>query len=304
MINKLIIDKENVELTGSSTPYYHTFAQAKTHEVKFGLDNTTEVCAYAFSGCSNLTKVELPEKITMIKRGAFKNCSSLPSITVGKNIEYIGKEAFDGCTNLNEIIFENENPKAISIFCNIPSRTTCFVPNNSKYVEITSFDDIDMSGDEQYFTRTPWYEYKEVLDVTEIKSEDFIEGPNRIHYYKNQWSNVGTGSKLREIKDKVVITGINIKGADGLNKITSTSAEESSTFNITYEIMPSNATYTHLYWFSKNGRASVEGDTGTPGVAKVTTYALSGNTTAIDTITAYSESGQTASFTLYVTKRQ
>ena len=80
MINKLIIDGNNVELNESSKmPYTHTFQQAETHVVKFGLDNTNEICAYAFKDCSNLTKIEIPETIEMLKRGAFMNCSKLPS---------------------------------------------------------------------------------------------------------------------------------------------------------------------------------------------------------------------------------
>ena len=298
MINKLIIDKENVELTEASTPYYHTFAQAKTHEVKFGLDNTTEVCAYAFEGCKNLTYISLPDKITMIKRGAFKDCSYLPSITLSEHIEYIGKEAFDGCSKLQEIVFEQEDPNKISVFCKIPSNTTCFVPNNRKYKKVDGFDEIDPSGDRQYYTKTDWNEYREVIDPTEIKEEDF-SGPNKVDYYVNQWDNIAKGNRLREIKDKVVVSGITLTDMDG-NKLVSTAIGENTVFNITYILTPDNVTNTNLYWFSSRPEVTINGNIGTPNVARINIGSVV--STVNTTITAYAESGQKASFTLMVRK--
>lgn len=297
MINKLIIDDERVELKEGSTPYYHTFPQAKTHNVKFGLDNGEEICAYAFKGCKDLTSIKLPDKITMIKRHAFDGCESLPTITLGKNIKYIGKGAFDGCTNLSEIIFEGEDPSKIDMYATLPGNTTCFVPNNTKYVKVDNFDQIDFSGDTQYYTKTEWNQYEEIFDVTEIEEEHF--GEDLAHTtYINQWSKIGTGNRLREIKDKVPVSGLKLKTTSG-NEISSTSMNENSSFMLTYQIMPADATNLNIYWMTTNPAIYVV-ETGRPGEIKINTTEVSSTTRGV--VTAYAESGQKASITITVTK--
>ncbi len=42
----------------------------------------TTIVGYAFSGCTNLTSVIVPDSVTSISGGAFSGCSSLESITI------------------------------------------------------------------------------------------------------------------------------------------------------------------------------------------------------------------------------
>ena len=75
MVNKLIVDGLNITLNESTAlPFTYTFSTAGTHTVCVGLDDTEEICAYAFKDCTYLSKVTFPSKITMIKRNAFENC--------------------------------------------------------------------------------------------------------------------------------------------------------------------------------------------------------------------------------------
>ena len=57
----------------------------------------------AFSGCSGLTSVTIPESVTYIGDEAFKNCSGLTSVAIPSSVTYIGGEAFAGCTSLANI---------------------------------------------------------------------------------------------------------------------------------------------------------------------------------------------------------
>lgn len=74
-------------------------------EVKLG--EISKINLGAFSGCTNLQKVELSENIITIESHAFNNCNSLLNITIPKNVTKIGNNAFSNCDNLTEIIFED-----------------------------------------------------------------------------------------------------------------------------------------------------------------------------------------------------
>jgi hypothetical protein len=63
----------------------------------------------AFSGCSNLTKVVLPDSIISIGHNAFSNCENLTTFALPPNIKYVDDKVFKGCSSLTEIIFPQAN---------------------------------------------------------------------------------------------------------------------------------------------------------------------------------------------------
>lgn len=63
-------------------------------------DSVTSIYEYAFYGCTNLQELTLPESITRIDRAAFENCTSLRKITIPKNARNLGIYLFAGCTGL------------------------------------------------------------------------------------------------------------------------------------------------------------------------------------------------------------
>ena len=74
----------------------------------------TNLGSYAFSGCSNIANIILPNTLTSISNYAFKNCSGLESITIPENVTSIGTDAFNNCTALSEVHVNN-----ISKWCKI-----------------------------------------------------------------------------------------------------------------------------------------------------------------------------------------
>lgn len=61
----------------------------------------------AFSDCSLLTKVTIPDSITSIGNAAFYRCSGLASIILPNNLKSIGDYAFNECSKLRIIIIPN-----------------------------------------------------------------------------------------------------------------------------------------------------------------------------------------------------
>ena len=69
----------------------------------------TEVDAYAFYGCGQITNVSLPVTIETIGDYAFGNCTSLQTINLPKNLFSIAGGSFNGCTTLSTINYEADS---------------------------------------------------------------------------------------------------------------------------------------------------------------------------------------------------
>ena len=66
-------------------------------------DSVTSIGNYAFDGCSGLTSVTIPDGVTSIGYGTFEGCSGLTSVTIPDSVTNIGDEAFYGCSGLTSV---------------------------------------------------------------------------------------------------------------------------------------------------------------------------------------------------------
>ena len=66
-------------------------------------DGVTSIGNSAFSYCSGLTSVTIPDSVTSIGNGAFSWCSDLTSVTIPDSVTTIGEYAFFYCTDLTSI---------------------------------------------------------------------------------------------------------------------------------------------------------------------------------------------------------
>ena len=63
----------------------------------------TSIGYRAFSDCSRLTSVTIPNSVTSIGRYAFTNCKGLTSVTIPNSVTSIGECAFSYCSKLENV---------------------------------------------------------------------------------------------------------------------------------------------------------------------------------------------------------
>ena len=66
-------------------------------------DSVTSIGSSAFSGCTSLTSVTIPDSVTSIGSSAFYGCSKLTSVIIPDSVTSIGSSAFRNCTGLTSV---------------------------------------------------------------------------------------------------------------------------------------------------------------------------------------------------------
>ena len=70
-------------------------------------NSVTSIGSYAFNGCSRLTSITIPNSVTSIGESTFYGCYSLTSVTIPNSVTSIGFEAFEYCRSLTSITIPN-----------------------------------------------------------------------------------------------------------------------------------------------------------------------------------------------------
>ena len=69
--------------------------------------SVTSIGDNAFSSCSGLTSVTIPNSVTSIGNSAFTDCASLTSVIIPNSVTSIGNSAFRYCTGLTSVTIGN-----------------------------------------------------------------------------------------------------------------------------------------------------------------------------------------------------
>ena len=70
-------------------------------------EGTRIICNKAFSTCTSLTSIVIPNSVVSIGDGAFSRCSSLSNIVIPNSVTDIGNSAFSFCRSLTNIVIPN-----------------------------------------------------------------------------------------------------------------------------------------------------------------------------------------------------
>ena len=105
-------------------------------------EGVTSIGSSAFQGCSSLTSITIPSSVTSIGSFAFSGCSSLTSITIPGSVKSIGSYVFYVCISLTSItIPEGVTSIGERTFMNCSSLTSITIPDS-----VTSIGDYAFSG--------------------------------------------------------------------------------------------------------------------------------------------------------------
>ncbi len=110
-------------------------------------DSITSIGNGAFWGCDSLTSIVIPDSVTSINSFAFYNCSSLTSIEIPDSITHIGMSTFKGCSLLFEIkdsikyVKANNNPYFMAYEVTNKNLASYTIQNGTKYLGYELFAD-------------------------------------------------------------------------------------------------------------------------------------------------------------------
>ena len=252
MINKLIIDGQNISLNESTKfPFTYTFSKAGVHNVRVGLDQTDEVCAYAFQDCSDLTKVVFPSKIENIKRYAFENCTSLKTVDLPSTIKYVGPGVFDGCIALKEINFEHTEPP--QFYADLSRATNCYIPDGYKFKKEEG--ELVKDGTVQY------YEKNSLGGYDPVDYEALIDGSE---YYYDKWDREKVHESENIIEQRFKIRATQIDFIDVDEVVTDYPTQEQGTTAQIFplRITPEDTTNSNIIYLSSNPNLVTVSETG------------------------------------------
>ena len=69
-----------------------------------------------FSGCTSLGSITIPDNLSDVGNRAFAGCTALTRAVMGTNTSIIGVSAFSGCTSLSEIVL-GANTTSVNRLC-------------------------------------------------------------------------------------------------------------------------------------------------------------------------------------------
>lgn len=102
-----INDKTELEVVRNRYYYSGTIKIPNSVTMSDKTLNVTSIGEYAFSSCTSLTSITIPDGVTSIGSHAFEYCNSLTSVAIPSSVKSVGYTAFAGCFNLQKVIVKD-----------------------------------------------------------------------------------------------------------------------------------------------------------------------------------------------------
>lgn len=147
-------------------------------------DGVTEIWGYAFSNCSGLTSIDIPNSVTSIGDWAFSACIKLTSVEIPNSVTSIGNSTFNSCDGLTSV----EIPNSVTSigeyafnYCDNLDSVYCMAETPPSAYVTKTFGDKTLKGTlfvpkgtvSAYSTTDPWRNF---WNIVEIDEEDFPSG--------------------------------------------------------------------------------------------------------------------------------
>ena len=163
----------------------------------------TSIGIAAFSECTNLAYIEIPNSVTSIDTHAFYNCRELVDITLPINLTYIGTAAFAYCSNLQNIdIPEGVTNIGYDTFYCCTNLDNVNIPNSVSDVAAGAFSECPN------------------LSVTLAPNHEYLVEIDGVIYDKDLTKIICVPSSVTEICVPKTVTQISLAGNTNIRKVT------------------------------------------------------------------------------------
>ena len=104
-------------------------------------NSVTSIGSRAFESCSGLTSITIPNSVTSIGGYTFRDCSSLTSVTIPNSVTSIGYSAFEGCSSMTSVTIPNSVTSiGGGVFEGCSSLTSIIIPNSVTSIGYSAFE--------------------------------------------------------------------------------------------------------------------------------------------------------------------
>ena len=182
-------------------------------------NSVTSIGNYAFGNCTGLNSITIPNSVTSIGNETFQGCTGLTSVTIGNSVTSIGEYAFMGCSSLTSITIPNSVTSiGYQAFYECTHLTSIIIPNSVTTIGNNAFQNCSglisvVIGNS--VTRIGSHTFRCCSNLTSVTIPNSVTSIGTSAFY--------SCSSLTSVTIPNSVTSIGQSAFDGVNLITVTS---------------------------------------------------------------------------------